>query len=71
MPEGGTCHTRSDLTWMFFSDNTSDQSSAKAMCFECSVQLECLEYGMEEKFGIFGGLLPSERRLIIKNRETL
>jgi len=71
MPEGGVCHRQDDLTHLFFSDNTSEQNEAKAMCFDCAVQFECLEYAIEnnEKFGIFGGLLQSERRSIIKLRD--
>ncbi len=71
MPEGGVCHRQSDLTYLFFSDNTSDQAQAKAMCFDCPVQFECLEYSIEnaEKFGIFGGLLPSERKQVIRLRK--
>ena len=70
MPEGGVCWKRGS-TDLFFSDNTADQSLAKAMCFECPVQFECLEYAIEnnEKFGIFGGLLPSERRIIVRLRK--
>lgn len=70
MPEGGTCwKTRN--TDLFFSDNTTDQTQAKALCFECPVQFECLEYAISnnEKFGIFGGTLPSERRTIIRLRK--
>lgn len=71
MPEGGVCHRNNDLLALFYSDNTADQVAAKAMCFECSVQFECLEYAIEnnEKFGIFGGTLPSERRTIIRLRK--
>lgn len=41
------------------------------MCFDCLVQFECLEYSIEsaEKFGIFGGLLPSERKQVIRLRK--
>ena len=51
---------------MFFSDNTADQNAAKRLCFRCPVQFECLEYGMAERFGIWGGLLPSQRSSLLR-----
>lgn len=49
----------------FFPD--SEQPShqvrdAKAVCAGCPVRLECLEAGMGEPFGIWGGLTSPERR---------
>lgn len=35
---------------------------AKAICSGCPVQAECLAYGMSDRFGVFGGLTPEERR---------
>jgi hypothetical protein len=34
---------------------------AKAICTGCPVWRECLEAGLEERFGIWGGLAPWER----------
>lgn len=36
---------------------------AKAVCARCPVRDECLEYALaiDERWGIWGGLLPSER----------
>jgi len=37
-------------------------------CRACSVGDECLEYGFDEKFGIWGGLTAAERRRIRRYR---
>jgi WhiB family redox-sensing transcriptional regulator len=39
---------------------------AKALCDECPVQAECLEAGMDEEYGIWGGLSPKQRRRLKK-----
>jgi WhiB family redox-sensing transcriptional regulator len=39
---------------------------AKALCDECPVQSECLEAGMDEEHGIWGGLGPKQRRKLRK-----
>ena len=35
---------------------------AKALCVRCPVRRQCLEYGLEEDYGIWGGTLASERK---------
>jgi WhiB family redox-sensing transcriptional regulator len=42
---------------------------AKAICQRCPVRVECQEFGMDEEFGIFGGLLPLERKALRDERE--
>jgi WhiB family redox-sensing transcriptional regulator len=37
-------------------------ATAKAICESCPVKGECLEYGMSEEWGIWGGLTAWERR---------
>jgi hypothetical protein len=37
-------------------------NQAKAVCQTCHVRLECLEYGLEEKYGVWGGMAESARR---------
>jgi hypothetical protein len=69
-PEDGACFRQRNLLPLFFSDSTTDQTEAKNLCFSCSVPEECLVYGMHEKYGIFGGLLPSERSTLIKLRRS-
>lgn len=43
----------------------------KAICRKCPVRAECLEYALEndERFGIYGGLSPRERRDLKRQRE--
>jgi len=64
--EEGRCHDRPHLTYLFFSDDPSEQKTAKAMCGECPVRAHCLVYSLEsnERFGIWGGTSPAERKRI-------
>jgi len=43
---------------------------AKAICADCPVRSECLEYGIHERFGIWGGLAIKERRVVLALRRT-
>ena len=36
----------------------------RKLCLECPVRYECLEYGIDEPFGVWGGHSPSQRRRI-------
>ncbi len=49
---------------LFFAedDEPAAQAEAKAMCKECPVRSECLEIGVSEQFGIWGGKTTTERR---------
>jgi WhiB family redox-sensing transcriptional regulator len=62
--EQGKCHRRKRLLPLFYSDLPSEQKVAKALCFSCPVQTECLQAALDnnERFGIWGGLLPAERK---------
>lgn len=63
------CRGRSDL---FFSPDAQESRSerrereaeAKAICEDCRVRVECLDQAVAsgERFGIWGGLNPRERR---------
>ncbi len=55
---------------LFFPDRGASTRTAKQICSECQVRLECLEYAVTrgEKFGIWGGLSERERRKIRKQR---
>ncbi|MET7335891.1 WhiB family transcriptional regulator [Nonomuraea sp. NPDC005650] len=35
---------------------------AKAICAGCPIRESCLEDGMDEPYGVFGGTTPKERR---------
>lgn len=49
------------------------EEEAKAVCAACPVRAECLQHAIdrEEAFGVWGGLDPSERRLLIEYGKTL
>ena len=63
---------RGPETALFFPPSTSERRDdrdarerrAKAICRQCAVQRECLEYalGIGEVHGIWGGLNEAERR---------
>lgn len=36
-------------------------NQAKAICGGCPVSVECLDYGLKEPFGVWGGMTPRER----------
>ena len=38
------------------------------LCAECPVRVECLEYGLEDEYGIFGGTTAEQRHTIRINR---
>lgn len=54
----------------FFPDESDGRAvaSAKAVCEGCPVRIECLETGMEETGGIWGGMTSAERELIRSGR---
>ena len=37
---------------------------ARKICMECNVRYECLAYGIDEPWGVWGGHSPSQRRKI-------
>ena len=47
---------------MFFPEEGVSARGAKNICFEqCPVRLQCLEYGLKERGGIWGGFTHKER----------
>jgi WhiB family redox-sensing transcriptional regulator len=69
-----------DLSWMddaacrgmyglFFTERGESTNQAKAVCARCPVREQCGDYGMGEKFGIWGGLSERERRRIRSGRQ--
>lgn len=60
----GVCHNKPHLNYLFFSDDRAEQDAAKSMCARCPVASFCLVYAIEngEKFGIWGGASPADRR---------
>lgn len=48
----------------FFPEKGGSTREAKAVCAQCEVREQCLEYALQndERFGIWGGLSERERR---------
>lgn len=58
---------------VFYELTPANKEMALALCGECPVRAECLEYVMSwetggAKFGIWGGLTPKERGRLVKDR---
>lgn len=47
-------------------------AAAKAVCHGCAIRSQCLEYALAngERFGVWGGLSPQERRRLRRSRAT-
>ena len=55
----------------FFPERGCDVARAQSICDGCSVKAECLEYGMGEHHGIWGGTSERERRRMRRRRNLL
>jgi WhiB family redox-sensing transcriptional regulator len=55
---------------LFFPERGEDTRAAKAVCRDCPVRKECLDYALEHRiiYGIWGGLAERERRRIRTQR---
>ncbi|MDE0803430.1 MAG: WhiB family transcriptional regulator [Acidimicrobiales bacterium] len=55
---------------VFFPDRGESLAPAQAICAECIVSDECLEYALAngERFGVWGGTSERERRRIRRAR---
>ncbi len=74
---------RDDMAWqddanckganadLFFPERGASTRSAKAICRECRVRADCLEFAIQtgEKFGIWGGMSERERRKVRRERQ--
>jgi WhiB family redox-sensing transcriptional regulator len=60
--ERGACRDRPDIT--FFPERGQSGAPAKAVCAECPVRRDCLDYAVThgERHGIWGGTSERERR---------
>lgn len=70
----GSCRSASDPAIFFPSPgDTEALRAAKAMCGECPVVQECLEYalGNNERYGIWGGKSTRERLLMLRAKRML
>ena len=57
---------------LFFPMVEHETDQAKAVCLECLVREPCLESAITagERFGVWGGLTPPERRSIVAKRRA-
>lgn len=52
----------------FFPEMGGSARTARSVCRRCPVQAECLEAGMSEKYGVWGGLSELERKTLRAER---
>jgi WhiB family redox-sensing transcriptional regulator len=66
--EAAACRTVSVET--FYPPAEQDGREAKVVCFRCPVRETCLEFAIAngERFGVWGGLTPQERRWLVAKR---
>lgn len=57
---------------LFFGERGENAVLAKQVCAGCPVRVECLEYAIarSERFGVWGGLSPRERRVLVRSRRS-
>ena len=57
----------------WFPEKGGSTKEAKAICRNCPVIAECLEYALanDERFGIWGGKSERERRSLARSRKAL
>lgn len=55
-------------TNMFYPERGEAVKLRKAVCVGCPVRAQCLEAGMREHFGVWGGLSEQERRRMRRNK---
>ncbi len=55
----------------FFPEKGGSTREAKRVCATCEVREECLEYALanDERFGIWGGLTPTQRATLDHTRQ--
>lgn len=49
-------------TSLFFKGRYESHAEIKAICAECPVREQCLEYGIDEPYGMWGGMSAKQRR---------
>ena len=55
---------------VFFSEEPEALDAARRLCRRCPVALECAEAGMGERYGVWAGTTPAERRRARRNRSA-
>jgi WhiB family redox-sensing transcriptional regulator len=66
----GACHDHDQDLWFPSPgpDGYAATARAKAICATCPVKRACLEAGLREHHGIWGGLTERERRRVRRQR---
>lgn len=54
----------------FFPERGESTAPAKEVCARCTVRDECLEFGLHEHSGVWGGTSERQRREIRRKRES-
>jgi WhiB family redox-sensing transcriptional regulator len=49
-------------------ESMTNLRKARRLCLSCEVRAECLDDGMDERYGIWGGLSPKQRIRIKRGR---
>ena len=47
-----------------YATGTHGVTVAKAQCSGCPVREQCLAFGLDEEFGVWGGTTPDERKAL-------
>jgi WhiB family redox-sensing transcriptional regulator len=57
---------------LFFPLVEQEAEDAKAICQACQVREQCLEFAIDagERFGVWGGFTPQERRSLVAKRRA-
>lgn len=59
---------------LFFPPKGGSYKEGKAVCGKCDVRDQCLAYimkletGIDNRFGLYGGLSPNERRRLVRKK---
>ena len=62
--ERAACRGMDPNIWFPEKGETINANIAMTICQTCPVQQECLEYGLQEKNGIWGGMSVKQRRSV-------
>lgn len=69
-PPGSTDAERKKAVDLFYDQGSNN--AAKRLCFSCPAQLDCIQQGLHEQYGVWGGLAEGERRQLraLLSKET-
>lgn len=71
MMDGALCVGLPTIWWFPKRENEENYARGRAVCDECAIAAECLERGLDEPDGMWGGFTPEERRLVAWSRREL